>query len=164
MSVNAAGTRAHATFPEPCDVLQAPKSRSATARRSAISCRLVWCSLSHPNLSQSFKLLLIADQKDFRAGDNSRDEMPAFRKFTTELLRRVDGRVHFASKLALCFGDRGNDVRKREIVTGNHDVHIARRCLSSGCHRAEDEGDADATRNWGQGVLENLRNAEGLSN
>ena len=91
-------------------VWQASRSRSATARRSAISCRLVLCSLSHPNLSQSCKLTFIAYQEDLRAGHDTRQEVVASSKFTTELLGAIDRGIHLAPEIALCFGEGRNDI------------------------------------------------------
>ena len=48
------------------------RSLSATANSSAVSCRLVLCSLSHLDLSQSCKLMLIPNQENLRPGHNAR--------------------------------------------------------------------------------------------
>ena len=99
--------------------------RSATAKRSAISCWLVLCSLSHPNLSQSCKLTLVADQEDSRPGHNARKEVVACSKFTAELLGAIDGGIHLAPELALCFREGRRDLLQRDALADNHHIDIA---------------------------------------
>src|ERR1035438_991411 len=91
-------------------VLQAFKSLSATARRSAISCRLVLCSLSHPNLSQSWKLTLVTDQKNLWAGHDTAEKVLPLCKFTTELSGPIDGRVHLSREIPLRLSEGRDDI------------------------------------------------------
>ena len=112
----------------------AARSLSATAKRPAISCRLVLCSLSHPNWSQSCKLILVADQEDLRAGHNAGKKVLALRQFTTKLLGPIDGGVHLSSKVPFRLGQGRDHIMHRNPLSDNHDVHVAACGFAAGCH------------------------------
>src|SRR5207248_9640897 len=91
-------------------VWQAARSRSATANRSAISCRLVLCSLSHPFLSHTCKLIYVPNQENLRTCDYTRKEVPAFGDSARELLDTIDCRVHLTPKFTLRPTEGRNDL------------------------------------------------------
>jgi hypothetical protein len=127
-------------------VWQAFKSLSATANKSPISGRLVLCSLSHPNWSQSCKLILVADQKNLRAGHNARKEVLALCKFTTELLGSINGGVHFPSEISLRLAQCAGNIAHREMLANHHNVHIAARRFAASCHGAVNERNLNPSR------------------
>ena len=140
------------------------RSRSATERRSATSSGLDLCSLSHPNLSQSLKLLLIADQKEFRTSDDSCDEVLSLGKVYDRIppwsIRRG---VHLASEFTLPVAHRGNYVHERNI-SNHHKIYVAVGGFGSSRHGTKDEGDFNAAPQFGKCVRQDLGETEGLSN
>src|SRR5881394_2020081 len=70
------------------------RSRFASASRSAISCALVLCALSHPFFCQSLKLIGASDQVDLFALDHAANEMvlrkPLRPKFGTAQHEGID--------------------------------------------------------------------------
>jgi hypothetical protein len=121
------------------------------------------CSLSHPNLSQSFKLLLIADQKEFPTSDHTCDEVLPFGKFTTEFLGGVDGGVHLSSEFTLCIAHSGNHVHERHL-SYHHKIYVAGGSFGSGRHGTKDEGGRNTAPQLDKRILQNLGDPEGLSN
>src|SRR5438270_204441 len=142
-------------------VLQAFKSLSATAKRSAISCRLVLCSLSHPNLSQSCKLILVTNQKNLRAGYDATEEVVPLCKFTTELLGSINGGIHFSSEAALRLSEGRDDIVHRNPVSDDHDVHVAAAGFSAGCHGSVNEGKVNLGGQNSETAPQDLGNTEG---
>lgn len=90
--------------------------------------------------------------------------MLTFGKFTTELPGWVDGRVNLASNFALRFRNCRNHIRKRDVIANHHEVNIAAGGFRSRCHRAKDEGYADAVCDVLQRLSKRLGYPEGLSN
>jgi hypothetical protein len=68
----------------------------AMLNRSLISRGLETCSVSQPNLSQCYKLIVVLDQKYFGPLINTGMKVLAFRKFTTELGSGINGRVELS--------------------------------------------------------------------
>jgi hypothetical protein len=115
-------------------------------------------------LSQSCKLTFIAYQEALRAGHNTRKEVVASSKFTTELLGAVNGGIHLAPEIALRFSEGRNDILQRNELAHNHYVDIARRCFAARCQGAVNEGELDFAGQGGETILQNLSDTEGFAN
>jgi hypothetical protein len=115
-------------------------------------------------LSQSCKLTFIADQEDLRAGHNTRKEMVASSKFTTELLGAIDGGIHLAPELTLCFSEGGNDILQRNALANHHHVDIACRCFAADCQGAVNEGELNLAGQGGETILQDLSDTKGFAN
>jgi len=62
-------------------------------------------------------------------------------KFTTELLGAIDGGIHLAPELALCFGEGRNDILQRNSLAHDHHVDITCRGFAASCQGAVNEGE-----------------------
>ncbi len=85
-------------------------------------------------------------------------------KFTTELLGAIDGGIHFAPEIALCFSEGRNDVLHRNSLADNHHVHITRRGFAASCQGAVNEGELNLASQGGETILQNLGHTEGFAN
>ena len=90
--------------------------------------------------------------------------MVASSKFTTELLGAIDGGIHLAPELALCFGEGRNDVLQRNALANNHHVDIACRGYAASCQGAVNEGALNPAGQGGETILQDLSDAEGFAN
>ena len=104
-------------------------------------------------MSQSCKLTFIAYQEDLRAGHNTRKEVVASSKFTTELLVAIDGGIYLAAELTLCFSEGQNDILQRNALANHHYVNIARHGFAAGRQRAVNEGDLNLAGQGGETIL-----------
>src|SRR3990167_8789955 len=111
--------------------------------KSAISCGLVSCSVSHAFFSQSRKLTFVPNQENLISPQNVFQEVMASGDFGAEFSGRIDRWIHFASQPHLSIGQRGNDLTERDL-THNKQVHIAVSPLLNAGHGAEDESSTDA--------------------
>jgi hypothetical protein len=104
-------------------------------------------------LSQSCKLAFIAYQEDFRTSHNTRKEMLASSKFTTELLGAIDRGIHLSPELTLCFSEGRNDILQRNALANNHHVDIACRSFAAGRQGAVNEGELNLGGQSGETIL-----------
>ena len=89
--------------------------------------------------------------------------MPAFCKFTTELLGSIHGGVYLSSEVPLRFGESGDDIVHRHSLADDHDIHVAGGGFGAGCHRSVKEGEIDLARQNREAAAQNLSHAERLA-
>jgi hypothetical protein len=126
--------------------------------------RLVLCSLSQPFFCQSFKLTFVTDDEQLRLPQNGLEKVVPPGQFTTEVLRRINGRVDLPSEFRLGVDEGRNNHFERDVVADNHQIDIARRGLAPFCNGAIDEGNPDLSLDRFQASSENLRDTKGLPN
>jgi len=74
-------------------------------------------------------------------------------KFTTELLGAIDGGIHLAPELALCFGEGRNDILQGNSLAHNHHVDIASGSFAAGGEGAVNEGELNLAGQGGETIL-----------
>src|SRR5260370_1125376 len=121
------------------EVWEAAMSRSATAKRSAISRALGLCGLSHPFFDQSSKVGFISNQENLGTRHDFGKEMAPFGKFTTEFGCLVDRGVHLAPKFGLSGSHRADNPVHGETLANNQDIYVASGTLLSSRHRSVDK-------------------------
>src|ERR1700688_1583666 len=100
------------------------KSRSATARRLAISCGLVLCSLIQPCATQFCKLTLVSHNEQFWALQYARDEMMLLQNLFAKLGNWVHSGVNLSRPLLLRGSQGLNNLTERGITDYKH-VQVA---------------------------------------
>src|SRR6266851_5646318 len=101
------------------------RSRSITARRSAISRALVRWGLSHPFFCQSAKLIIGSDDEHLRLAQDGRQEMVAGAHLLRKLLGWVDSGAHVTPKAPLSVGESRHYLTKGN-VSNDEEIDIAR--------------------------------------
>src|SRR5574341_310441 len=139
------------------------KSRSTTAKRSAISSRLGSCSTIRRLASQSRKLMFVSRYEQFRSRENPFEERRAALHLVPKFLHRIHRRVDLAAQS--CFGrpERGDDPCERNIPD-DQQVNVAPGGLLAARHRTVDEGELDTTlaEERGQTGPQHVHRASGL--
>ena len=84
-------------------------------------------------------------------------------KFTTKLFGSIYGRVYLPPKVTLRLGENRNNIIHGDLLTHNHDVHVAGRGFTAGCHRPVYEREFDFGGQGGEAALHYLGNPESLA-
>ncbi len=85
-------------------------------------------------------------------------------EFTTELLGAIDGGIHLAPKLPLCFSEGRNDILQRNALAHHYHINVACRRFAASRQRAINEGELNLAGQGDEAILQNLSDAEGFAN
>ena len=88
--------------------------------------------------------------------------MLALCQFTTELLGSINGGVHLPSKVPLRIGQGRDNILHRDPLPDDHDVHVAARGFTAGCHGAVDERQPGLDGQCGEAGPQRVGDAESL--
>ena len=83
---------------------------------------------------------------------------------TTELVDRIHGGIDLAPELALRSRESTNDFRRRESVTNDEQIDVARRPFLAGRNRSKDESDRDPLSFRLQRGPKQIRNSKRFAN
>ena len=79
--------------------------------------------------------------------------MVASSKFTTELLRAIDGGIHLAPDLALRLSEGRNDILQGNSLANNHHIDIASGGFAAGGQGAVNERELNLAGQGGETIL-----------
>src|SRR5215208_4958969 len=100
------------------------RSRSASPSRSATSCRVGWCALSHPFFCQSLKLIAISHQEHLLALQHPAHKWVPHPQFLPPLLRRQHIRIDFPANFFLLTTQQRIDLVDAKPPIFRDDQHI----------------------------------------